>query len=295
MSIDGGDEDNTTKQSKRRRRSTIDKVHYDFLTRPLESDGTDGDWKISNPIDPTTGLLYDSAAGDWADLAPTLLRHGYDKGLGLQETSEVPLLWIERSYNPPPLRQQMLEILMEECQVPATFMSRDATLAAYANAKTTATVMDIGYSGTTVSPVVDGYVEPLGIRRSPIGSLAMDELALQKLQQVVKSNGKTTALKPIYQVRGNPKNKTLPRQPAFHRLALLAVAQDAREGGSLQSINTAASKALQVPSMTYTLPDGTDVDVPSQHRFAVADHVLGSSSSGSSGGGNSSNLSLIHI
>ena len=236
----------------------------------------DGNWEISNPVDPITGLHYDN---DWADLVPTFLRHGYSTSLGLkdpQQQRDYPLMLVEKSYNPPPLRQQLLEILMEECEVPATFFGRDATLACYACGRTTSTVVDIGYHGTTVTPVFEGYVEQKGIRRSPIGSLAMDELALEQLQTLCKSHHKTE-LKPIYQVR-NPKGQM--RKGAFHRLALLQIARECRESGAGQSINTAASKTLLVPSISYTLPDGTDIDIPSQNRFAVADYVFGTASKG---------------
>ncbi len=268
--------DNKSNRPRRRRRRPIQKVHYDSLSRPMAGD-TDGDWEVANPVDPTTGLWYDpvshtSSEADWADLVPTFLRHGYDKSLGLKDQTEHPLLLVERSYNPPPLRQQLLEILMEECQVPATFFGRDATLACYACGRTTSTVIDIGYNGTTVTPVFEGYVEQKGIRRSPIGTLAMDELALEQLRGLCATN--KTQLKPVYQVR-NPKLTT--RKPEFHRLALLQIARECRESGAGQSINTAASKTLLVPSISYTLPDGAIVDVPSQHRFAVANLALGPS------------------
>ena len=228
---------------------------------------------MASPIDPITGLHYDN---DWSELVPTFLRHGYSTSLGLKDQSEYPLMLVERSYNPPPLRQQLLEILMEECEVPATFFGRDATLACYACGRTTSTVVDIGYHGTTVTPVFEGYVEQKGIRQSPIGTLAMDELALEQLQTLCKTHHKTE-LKPIYQVR-NPKGQM--RKGAFHRLALLQIARECRESGAGQSINTAASKTLLVPSISYTLPDGTDVDVPSQNRFAVADFVFGTVTKG---------------
>lgn len=268
---EGGEE--ASKQ--RRRRRPIKKVHYDSLSRPLAGD-TDGDWEVANPVDPTTGLWYDPSShtaseADWADLIPTFLRHGYEKSLGLKDQTEHPLLMVERSYNPPPLRQQLLEILMEECQVPATFFGRDATLACYASGRTTSTVVDIGYNGTTVTPVYEGYVEQKAIRRSPIGTLAMDELALKQLQALCTAN-KMTQLKPIYQVR-NPKLEA--REEQFHRLALLQIARECRESGAGQSINTAVSKSLLVPSIAYTLPDGKQVDVPSHNRFAVADLALG--------------------
>jgi actin-related protein len=111
----------------------------------------------------------------------------------------------------------------------------------------------------------------------------MDELALEQLTALCcgkppkgKGNGKNdaaynTCLKPLYQVR-NPKAQ---RHDAFHRLALLTIAKDCRESGAGQSINTAASKSLQVPSINFTLPDGQTVAIPSQNRFEVADLVFG--------------------
>ena len=275
---EGKDDGNTKKQQQRRRRRPIEKVNYDGLNRTCNKED-DENWEIANPVDKTTGLWYDpnkytnssSNCADWADLIPKYLQHGYESSLGMKDLSAAPLLMIERSYNPPPLRQQMLEILMEECQVPATFFGRDATLACYANAKTTSTVIDIGYSGTTVTPVFDGYVEQKGIRRSPIGSLAMDELALEHLKSICTSS-RIGHLKPLYQVR---KPNIVQRSDPFHRLALLSIAQDCRESGAGQSINTAASKSLQVPSIAFTLPDGQTVDVPSQNRFAVADYIIG--------------------
>jgi len=289
-----------TTSKKRRRRRPIERVHYDSLTRPMagrtnadssnnnsnNSNNSDGNWEISNPVDPTTGLHYDN---DWSDLVPTFLRHGYTSSLGLKadQTKDYPLMLVERSYNPPPLRQQLLEILMEECQIPATFFGRDATLACYACGRTSSTVVDIGYHGTTITPVFEGYVEQKAIRRSPVGTLAMDELALEQLQTLCKVHHRTE-LKPIYQVR----NPTGPiRKGIFHRLALLQIGRECRESGAGQSINTAASKTLLVPSIGYTLPDGTDVEVPSQNRFAVADFVFGTPSSplstkpGGGGGG----------
>ena len=170
-----------------------------------------------------------------------------------------------------PIRQQILEILMEECQVPATFFGRDATMACYACGRTTSTVVDIGYSGTTVSPVFDGYVEQKGVRRAPIGTMAMDEMVVSQLQSLIKSINSKSTLKPLYQVQ-NPKAQ---RKDAFRRLSLLDIGKDCRESGAGQAINTAASKSLMVPSISYSLPDGQTVDVPSQTRFAVANLVVG--------------------
>lgn len=297
-------------------RSPIQKVNYDTLNRPSDSaSDTDGNWEVANPVNLTTGLWYEpgtSGGGnssssynandsnsesrghhndnaDWSDLIPTFLRHGYSSALGMGSsdgcpnsdiTSHNPLLMIERSYNPPAIRQQVLEILMEECNVPATFFGRDATMACYACGRTTSTVIDIGHSGTTVSPVYDGYVEQKAVRRAPIGTEAMDELSLKQLHKLMKElqirkkirKKDHKALMPLWQVR-HPSAK---RKDSFKRLSLLQIAKDCLESGSGQAINTLASAALQVPSMSYCLPDGSVVDVPSMGRFSVAELAVGS-------------------
>ena len=81
---------------------------------------------------------------------------------------------------------------MEDCQVPAVFFGRDAALACYACGRTTAisTVVDIGYHGTPVTPIYEGVVEKNGTLRIPIGSKAMNELALEQLQALVKGGVK---------------------------------------------------------------------------------------------------------
>lgn len=283
----------------RRRRRPIEKVHYDSLNRALGSNGEDeedpdGSWETANPIDSTTGLFYDPSSSssnngaDWSDLVPSLLKHGYKSALGgLGEDDEDilsknPLLLMERSYTPPPIRQQLLEILMEEGDVPAVFFGRDATMACYSCGRTTSTVIDIGYSGTTVTPVYEGYVEQKGIRRSPLGSAAMDEMTLSQLESLLvsiqqqTSTKKSKELMPLYQVfQKRQSGQITKRRDEFHRLGLLNIARQCREAGAGQSINTAASKTLQVPSMSFSLPDGQTVDIPSMNRFAVAELVVG--------------------
>lgn len=235
-----------------------------------------------------TNSLPNNDSADWADLIPTFLRHGCSTALGIESssssdadvTSHNPLLMIERSYNPPAIRQQTLEILMEECQVPATFLARDATMACYACGRTTSTVVDIGYSGTTVSPVYEGYVEQRGVRRAPVGTMAMDELSLTQLHKLMKElqirkkirKKDHKQIMPLWQVR----HPEAMRKDPFHRLSLLQIARDCRESGAGQAINTLASAELQVPSMSYCLPDGNTVDVPSIGRFSVAELAVGS-------------------
>lgn len=239
----------------------IQKINYDFHTRPIEyPKDSDGDWETANPIDLATGLFYND---DWCDLFQRFVHHAFDTTL-LTLPSDQPFLLAERSSQPPPMRQQLLEILMEEVQVPAAFFGRDATLACYACGRTTGTVVDVGYHGTTVTPVYEGYVELKGIRRSPVGTKEMDTMLMGHLDRTIG-----TPYVPLYQLRGHAL-----RREDFHQLARLAVAQDCREDGSGAAV-LQADATFQAPHMSYELPDGTKIDLPSKVRFGVSDLLLG--------------------
>jgi len=129
---------------------------------------------------------YRDLGGDRLNLVNSYLTHGYETSLCIPPQSS-PLLLIERSYNPPPLRQTLLELAFECQNVPATFLARDAVCACYAVGRTTGTVVDVGYNGTVISPVFEGYVETGGILRSPVGGQLMDKEVLTLLDRLVAS------------------------------------------------------------------------------------------------------------
>jgi actin-related protein len=253
-------------------RRIIRKTHYDFYTRPICNGEHDGNWEVANAVNKTTGLWYDpesvEGGADWNDLLQIFLRHGYDSAL-MTQLEDHPLLLVERSYNPPPIRQQVLECLFEDLHVPAAFLGRDATLACYACGRGTGTVVDIGYGSTVVTPVFEGYVEQKGIRRSPIGGLAMDELVLNHLDQLTQR-----PFMPLYQIRRPGHAK---RMEPIHRLARLDIAQHCKESGAGAQVAPTANNSsfTAAPQTTFELPDGQTVTIPPHKRFAVADLLLG--------------------
>jgi actin-related protein len=238
-------------------------INYDFLFRPLNKEE---EYHVANPVDSTTGLWYGDSE-EWCHLLANYIRHGYETSLNTR-TSFHPLLLIDRSYNPPPLRQTVLELCMEELQVPAIFFARDAVMACYAVGRTTATVVDVGYSGTTATPVHDGYVETKGIRRLPVGSQHMDQSVLSILDQLTNSS-----IRPHYQAR-SPEN-TIRTSHIMHNHARWYVAQECREDGSGSAVSTVDDPAFQAPSKSYVLPDGTVVDIAAKYRFSIPQMVLG--------------------
>ena len=282
----------TSSTSKSRK---VIKRSYDFFTRSLKggSDSNavedDGGWEASNPIESSTGLVYDGrrvtakenvpsslncnnddgdkimtdvtaaddaaastkisgqnqqlqqqqqdfySSGDCYTHFLNHLSHGYESSLST-DPQTTPLLLVEKSYNPPPIRQKFMEILFEDLNVPATFLAKDAVCACYAVGKSTGTVVDIGYNGTVVTPVYEGYVENKGIVRSPVGSRLMEEHMLEYLDGLYKTKkarsklvSKHDYVMPLYQLRA--KGNEARREP-FHTLARLDMARLCKEDGS---------------------------------------------------------------
>jgi actin-related protein len=254
-------------------------------------DGTDGDWDTCNPIDPVSGLFHDTSVigngnkttPDWCDLVHKFIQHAYERSLSDEKTSEHPILMAERSYNSPATRQMLIECLFEDLQVPAAFLAKDAVLSCYGCGRTSATVVDLGYSGATVTPVYEGYVDPKSVRRNPgAGVQATDELILHHLDKLYhkkKKQKNTYTVMPLYQVLR--KNHKL-RKPSIHLAARLFMAQECREEGAGATINTSAQGGVpsnfHAPSKPFELPDGTAIDVPSADRFRAADVMFGSDS-----------------
>ncbi len=327
----------------------ITKRSYDFFTRPLGNGGpliTDGSsdsnvvpdegWESSNPVERSTGLIYDgrkvsssshnsnddsegktkSGGGNSGDdasndaaMAATggcythfmnHLTHGYETAL-CTDPSTAPFLLVERSYNPPPIRQKMLEMMFEELNVPATFFARDAVCACYAVGRSTGTVVDIGHAGTVVTPVYEGYVENKGILRSPVGSEMMEKQILKHLDALYKTkksrmklNSKHDYVMPLYQVRAKENQR---RKDPFHTLARLDMARLCREDGSGAGVATFGYVSLHdlvegdddekpepseiyqqyaiAPKTPFKLPDGTQIDIPQTKRFDVAELLFG--------------------
>jgi actin-related protein len=142
-------------------------------------------------------------------------------------------------------------------------------------------VIDLGYSGATVVPVVDGFVEAKGIRRNPGASLhCTDETILQSLDKLYadkKRQRGVTAVPAKYQTLNYKERKA-----TIHKAARMQIAQECRLSGAGVSVNTAAATqsntTFHAPSIPFELPDGTMVDVPSADRFRAANVLYGEES-----------------
>ena len=189
----------------------------------------DGDYEIVNPVDDVTGWVFsppsrcippssmnsnedsdgpssninsnddskiiDNCADAWEsfELINHYLRHSLHHGLGINDDmiSSHPLILLDKSHTPPPIRQRSLEVLFEQNSLPAVFMLRDAIAACYAVGRTTATVVDCGHNSTTVTPVYEGFVEKRGVRRNnACGSRHVDYRILENMDGLVVKAGR---------------------------------------------------------------------------------------------------------
>ncbi|GMI33689.1 hypothetical protein TeGR_g995, partial [Tetraparma gracilis] len=171
------------------------------------------------------------------------------------DASRHPLLLTLPPNAPPSMVCDVAELAFEKFGPPALFLADTASLAAFANGRTTAMVLDCGAGAASATPVVDGVALKGAARRSLRGGDWLDT----KLRGLLEAHlGR--ALEP----------RRAPGAPApagAHRAHLL--------GGLLADFKQAHAPMLQfarvdlrevramVPEgAAFELPDGTEVRVP---------------------------------
>jgi actin-related protein 4 len=80
-----------------------------------------------------------------------------------------PLLMSEPGKSSTKTREKIIEIAMENWEVPAFYLAKTGVLASFSQGRPTALVVDVGASMISITPVVDGMVLKKGIRTSPLG------------------------------------------------------------------------------------------------------------------------------
>lgn len=108
------------------------------------------------------GLIEDT------DLFEKMLTHIYEKHI-FSKSELHPVLISEAPWNVRAKREKLTEIMFETYEVPAFFLVKNATLAAFANGRSTGLVLDSGASHTSAIPIQDGYVLQQAIVRQPFG------------------------------------------------------------------------------------------------------------------------------
>lgn len=222
--------------------------------------------------------MKDGMIDNW-DLFEKVLDYTYAKVI--QSESEYhPVLFSEASWNVRPNREKLTELMFEKYNVPAFFVVKNAVLAAFANGRATALVVDSGATHTSAVPVHEGYVLTQAVVKSPLGG---DYLSLQ-CRQYLEAQG--IDLTPVYQIaskdaireRDNPRftSRNLPDK-------LTSSWQQYMLKGLLQDFQTTVVQVLespydersaaQIPSVHYEFPTGYHQEFGSE-RFKLAESLF---------------------
>ena len=163
-------------------------------------------------------------------------------------------------------------------------MCKNAVLSSFAAGKQTATVLDMGGGGTTVSAVHDGYVLQKAIVRWQMGG----DVLTEQLHKVLAAKGE---IRPHYSIDkkevsrkdGVPTFKVTSRpgsdlvHQSYKQWAVNSIVADAKEQLCRVSdvpFDEASTTSSNVLAMSYELPDGNTIEVGAE-RYAVtpAEHA----------------------
>lgn len=202
-----------------------------------------------------------------------LWHHGYES-LGLESGHDSSVIMTEKSHSSSSNREKMGEVFFESLKIPSLFIARDAALSMYACGRTTGLVIDCGSSCTSISPVIDGWVESRGLSRSIVGGSYMDAYAMSLLSEAhqPKKGGKIATLTPqlLLNMGSNTQgaksssSSSSSRQrsvdPSYEAFANLEMAREFKESFMQVSENPLAKVHEETESDSYQLPDGNTVE-----------------------------------
>lgn len=110
---------------------------------------------------------------DWDDME-RIWTHVYEQELKTL-SEEHPVLLTEPPLNPRQNREIAAQVLFEQFNVPALYMSIQAVLSLYASGRTTGIVLDSGDGVTHAVPVYEGFSIPNSIRRMDLAGRDITE------------------------------------------------------------------------------------------------------------------------
>ena len=156
--------------------------------------------------------IQDGLIENW-DLFEHLLDYVYKKVIK-SEREYHPLMMTEPAWNPKAKRAQLTELMFEKYQIPAFYLAKNAVLSTFANARSTALVVDSGWEQTSVVPVHDGYALTQAIVRTPYGGkyisrrvrnmLERMQIDLTPATHIAAKQAVKDFVKPIYTLRKFP-------------------------------------------------------------------------------------------
>jgi actin-related protein 4 len=208
------------------------------IKNPMGRDGIVEDWDAAEALwkftfaHKLTGVRPNRALQDWLNDPKSVpdLQKAMAEAVDTERCLEDhPLFMTEPSWNPTKAREKCLEIALESWATPAFYLGRAGVMAAFANGKPSALVVDFGASQVSVTPLHDGLILKKGIMRSNIGG---NFLSSQVRSMFAANEPEPIKITPHYLVQskqpvdaGQPANVVLkhfpsdfkPPRPSFQR------------------------------------------------------------------------------
>lgn len=222
--------------------------------------------------------MKDGMIENW-DLFEKVIDYSY-KRIIMSESDLHPVLFSEASWNNRQNREKLTELMFEKYNVPAFFLVKNAVLAAFANGRATALVVDSGAKQTSVVPVHEGYVLTQAVVKSPLGG---DYLTLQcqkhlEAQGIDLTMGYAISGKDVVKERDAPRytKRTLPENltTSWQQYMLRQQLQDF-QATVVQVLESPYDEriASQIPTVHYEFPSGYHQDFSSE-RFRLAESLF---------------------
>ncbi|PAA64098.1 hypothetical protein BOX15_Mlig011243g2 [Macrostomum lignano] len=218
-------------------------IFSNFIGRPkhvrVMAGGLEGDVFIGPKAEEHRGLLsirYPMEHGivrSWDDMEK-IWQYIYSKDQLNTYSEEHPVLLTEAPLNPRKNREKTAEIFFETLGVPGLFMSMQAVLSLYATGRTTGVVLDSGDGVTHAVPIYEGFALQHAVMRTDIAGRDVTRY----LQLLLRKEG-----------------------ACFHTSAELEIVRQVKERACYVSANPVTEEKLDPERVTYSLPDGSQLEV----------------------------------
>jgi actin-like protein 6A len=170
-----------------------------------------------------------------------------------------------------------VEILFEQFEVPALFVSKSSVLASFSQGRATSLVVESGAGHTTVSVVHDGYLMNKSVRRTKIAGQLLDQM----LENYV-THKKQKEIVPLFMLKREDdksnnsfkytKLSGLQTTESFYRLHVHEIIRDIKETVTKLS-DSAFDITVPLPNVDYDLPDGQKI-LLSNERFLLPEFLF---------------------
>ncbi|KAJ2398189.1 hypothetical protein GGI23_003287, partial [Coemansia sp. RSA 2559] len=140
------------------------------------------DSAASEDLEGTVDVIGGGIVQDW-DALSGFLRHVVTKELGIHLSRNIsPILFSIPALWPKTDLERLAQVAFEHLNAPAIVIAEQPLAALYGNGKMSGFVVDIGHTTTTVTPIVDSYIQSSTIAQCNVAGAAVTKRLHELLQ-----------------------------------------------------------------------------------------------------------------